>query len=322
MCVEIITIALCTAKGPDEEPGYCGKFHLVAGAHNVCEEAHEDCMCCFGTCGKIVAASPARIDVLDFLKLPCIVCAANKGELLKNHTVLEPVPVKGSPLPEGYLEQKLKVLQSARHGDSICSHHAEGFAIKGRATFNKPAEAYVVGYVDTQFATASTPAEASSDEVSLYLKDSKPAATDASEHYGEDSVPAADLWAAKRIAAEAANTELPITEPVVTEPVITKPAITEPITIEHAMTESTVTETPFEKDDEPAVGANDNDGETSVKSGSDTGKCDQKGREGGTTPITRRAVNFQYSAEAADKLRDATEKFATLKSGFLMGKAI
>lgn len=41
----------------------------------------------------------------------------------------------------------------------------------------------------------------------------------------------------------------------------------------------------------------------------------------GLTPVTRRAVNFSFSAEQADKLREATEKFASLKSGFLSGMA-
>jgi hypothetical protein len=48
---------------------------------------------------------------------------------------------------------------------------------------------------------------------------------------------------------------------------------------------------------------------------------DQEVQNTSVTPVSRRAVNFSFSAETADKLRDTTEKFASLKSGFLCGKA-
>ncbi|CEI67452.1 hypothetical protein FVEN_g11572 [Fusarium venenatum] len=297
MCVELITLAMCSSASTDREPVYCGRFHLVTGERIVCDEASCKCIYSFGTCGKIETESPAGFSVSDIMNLPCIPCATRMGDRLKNQEILEPFLIKGSHLHGEYLEQKLKVLQAAGHEDSTCPSHGEGSATKGKATVEEPAKKHIVARINTKLAVSSAPAEASVDEVGLHSEGSESARTHAAKHYGEDSASAADPWTGA-------------------------PIVTEPYNAEHAMTKSTITETPFEKDDdESAVVANDNGGETSIKAGSDAGNGNEKGLEDDTTPITRRAVNFQYSAEAADKLRDTTEKFASLKSGFLMGKA-
>ncbi|GKU04975.1 hypothetical protein FLAG1_07770 [Fusarium langsethiae] len=146
----------------------------------------------------------------------------------------------------------------------------------------------------------SASAEASFDEVSIEKQGPvQSATTDVFEHNEADSASAVDAWTSA------------------------------PVSVNTDITEIADFDSPSDKDHASIVGdGNDdvttgfiNDGDASVKAGSDTDKGVQNGLEGGTTLVTRRAVNFSYSAEAADKLRDATSKFASLKSGFLMGKA-
>ncbi|OBS29486.1 hypothetical protein FPOA_03423 [Fusarium poae] len=293
MCVEIIALAVCRPVADNDQDEYCGKFHLVAGGYNVCKEARSDFIGHFGTCGEITAEAPATFTLSDTLKFPCIPCATEMDKRLKDHKNLEPHLVKGSPLHEEYLEQKSKGFEATGHEHPTHPHHAEGSVTKGKAAVHEPAKAHVVALVRTKLITVSAPAGTPFVEVANDMQGSgQSAATDVSEKNEEESAPAADSWTGA---------------PIATEPVTDESAITEP---------------PFEKDDETTVVTNNNDGETSVKAGSDTGDDHQKGVEGDTAPITRRPVDFKYSAETADKLRDTTEKFASLKSGFLAGKSV
>ncbi|KAM0365766.1 hypothetical protein ACHAPK_009287 [Fusarium culmorum] len=312
MCVETITIALCAPQSTPHLSFTCGNLHLVAEDRVVCDSAVGDCICYFGTCGKVTREVPTGgIDFSAISKVRCTTCTAREdevGDARKNREILESVLLGRPATNDADWDQTSKRLQQLWHQKSACPYHVQGSVPKAKATVNKPAKEQVRAQVDIKSAVGSAPSEASFGEVVIDKDDfHQSATTDASEHSEADSASTVDPWTGA-------------------------PVIAEPVTAEPAGFNS-----PSVKDDVTTVIANDNDGDTSVKAGSDDGNGDHNGLEGdvdtkvshdapksidGATPVSRRAVNFAFSAEAADKLRDTTAKFASLKSSFLMGKPI
>ncbi|QPC77895.1 hypothetical protein HYE68_008647 [Fusarium pseudograminearum] len=296
MCVEIITIAQCARSSASDEYSSCGKLHLIGKEHVVCKEAHGDCICCFGTCGKIIPEVPTGIALSEISQAPCLACA---GGRLKNYKVLESILLDGNGIHDENWDLNLKALQAVWHQKCACPRGIKASTPKDDATVNEPAKEHASGHVDTKPVVDSAAAEASFTEVATDKQGpGQSATTDAPEHVEADPAPAADPWTGA---------------PVDADPVITG------------------------KDDMATAVANDNDGDTSIKAGSDAGNVVQGSLDGeavaeasrdapkstdGATPVSRRAVNFAFSAETADKLRDTTEKFAALKTSFLMGKPI
>ncbi|KAM0358903.1 hypothetical protein ACHAP4_004885 [Fusarium culmorum] len=312
MCVETITIALCAPQSTPHLSFTCGNLHLVAEDRVVCDSAVGDCICYFGTCGKVTREVPTGgIDFSAISKVRCTTCTAREdevGDARKNREILESVLLGRPATNDADWDQTSKRLQQLWHQKSACPYHVQGSVPKAKATVNKPAKEQVRAQVDIKSAVGSAPSEASFGEVVIDKDDfHQSATTDASEHSEADSASTVDPWTGA-------------------------PVIAEPVTAEPAGFNS-----PSVKDDVTTVIANDDDGDTSVKAGSDDGNGDHNGLEGdvdtkvshdapksidGATPVSRRAVNFAFSAEAADKLRDTTAKFASLKSSFLMGKPI
>ncbi|CAG1990488.1 unnamed protein product [Fusarium graminearum] len=307
MCVETITIALCAPQSAPRLSFTCGNLHLVAENHVVCDSAVGNCICYFGTCGKVTHEVPTGgIDFSAISKVRCTTCTAREdevGDARKDREILESVLLGRPATNDADWDQTSKRLQQLWQQKSACPYHVQGSVRKAKATVNKPAKEQVQAQVDIKSAVPSAPSKASFGEVVIDKDDlHQSATTDASEHSEADSASAVDPWTGA---------------PVIAEPVTAEP--------------------PSVKDDVTTVIANDNDGGTSVKTGSDAGKGGHNGLEGdvdtklghdapksidGATPVSRRAVNFAFSAEAADKLRDTTAKFASLKSSFLMGKPI
>ncbi|CAF3615820.1 hypothetical protein SNK03_003883 [Fusarium graminearum] len=312
MCVETITIALCAPQSAPRLSFTCGNLHLVAENHVVCDSAVGNCICYFGTCGKVTREVPTGgIDFSAISKVRCTTCTAREdevGDARKDREILESVLLGRPATNDADWDQTSKRLQQLWQQKSACPYHVQGSVRKAKATVNKPAKEQVQAQVDIKSAVPSAPSKASFGEVVIDKDDlHQSATTDASEHSEADSASAVDPWTGA-------------------------PVIAEPVTAEPAGFDS-----PSVKDDVTTVIANDNDGGTSVKTGSDAGKGGHNGLEGdvdtklghdapksidGATPVSRRAVNFAFSAEAADKLRDTTAKFASLKSSFLMGKPI
>ncbi|CAF3557236.1 unnamed protein product [Fusarium graminearum] len=312
MCVETITIALCAPQSAPRLSFTCGNLHLVAENHVVCDSAVGNCICYFGTCGKVTREVPTGgIDFSAISKVRCTTCTAREdevGDARKDREILESVLLGRPATNDADWDQTSKRLQQLWQQKSACPYHVQGSVRKAKATVNKPAKEQVQAQVDIKSAVPSAPSKASFGEVVIDKDDlHQSATTDASEHSEADSASTVDPWTGA-------------------------PVIAEPVTAEPAGFDS-----PSVKDDVTIVIANDNDGGTSVKAGSDAGKGGHNGLEGdvdtklghdapksidGATPVSRRAVNFAFSAEAADKLRDTTAKFASLKSSFLMGKPI
>ncbi|KAF4976017.1 hypothetical protein FZEAL_7273 [Fusarium zealandicum] len=74
MCREVIAIAQCAPLKPPNLTFNCGRLHLVAQQRFTCVGARGSCVCFFGTCGSVEKVTGTG--AIDFLNIPKIRCAS------------------------------------------------------------------------------------------------------------------------------------------------------------------------------------------------------------------------------------------------------
>ncbi|KAL4723574.1 hypothetical protein ACLX1H_009212 [Fusarium chlamydosporum] len=327
MCVEKVTIAQCAPPTSPTLSFTCGKLHMVAQDRIVCDDACGNCVCFFGTCGTIGRDIPTDgIDLSDVAKIRCASCTGREdivGDRRKDQEILESALLMRPAVNKEAWEEHAKLLKKLWHSKSACPYHPEDKsrefkAAKAKPTTPEPAKEHVWVEVDTK-PVDTKPVEASFVEVTIDKPAPvEPSDSSVSEHTEAKSAPTIDSW-----------TGAPVTEGVTNEPA----AFDSHSVKDGASTFDTDNDEPKNADEAipMSVVQNGLDREEGIHSSRWAHQnpevsvpSQDKGEEvqnSGLTPVTRRAVNFSFSAEQADKLREATEKFASLKSGFLSGMA-
>ncbi|KAJ4267511.1 hypothetical protein NW762_003618 [Fusarium torreyae] len=312
MCRESITIAQCAPHSPPVLTFNCGKMHMVAQDRTVCDGAHGTCVCFFGTCGSVVRdVTTSGIDLADITKVRCASCTVREdavGDRRNGKDILESVLLQRPAVGKSDLEKHAAQLTELWRNKSGCPYHAKGLTKTSNVTGS---EFELAGHeaspkADAQHVVESNITESVTTEPELV----QPASP-------------------KPEFAEASTTE-PEPETTEPEPVVTEPTMAEPATTVDEWT--TGTAPPSDHGDEQAC---EPSSETDIKNGlecevglSTSRWASPKSPEGSTkeAPVVsepRRVptVHFMFDPNNAEKLREATQKFATLKSSFLVGRS-
>ncbi|KAF4966336.1 hypothetical protein FSARC_5964 [Fusarium sarcochroum] len=317
MCRESITIAQCAPHNPPVLTFNCGKMHMVAQDRLVCDSARGTCVCFFGTCGSVVRdVTTSGIDLADIAKVRCASCTVREdavGDRRKGQEILESVLLERPAVGKSDLEKHSARLTELWRNKSGCPYHTKALAETETVTGTEfePVGHHASPKVDAHPVVESTTIE---PDVAQPVS-SEPELT--------------GLGTTEPALSESAITEPETTEPepAVTEPAVTEPAVTEPAAVDEWITG---TSPPSNHEDEQAC-------EPSFDSGIKNGlECDvglntsrwastkspePSTQEESVAPGPRRVptVNFMFDPNNAEKLREATQKFATLKSSFLAG---
>ncbi|RGP79336.1 hypothetical protein FLONG3_2565 [Fusarium longipes] len=342
MCVENVTIALCAPHNPSQLSFNCSKLHMVAQGRTICKKARGSCICYFGTCGNVSREiSTDGMDLSDVSKAKCASCTEREdaiGDSRKNKEVLESILLDRSAIDEAAWGEQFEHLSKLWYSKSTCPFHLGGPVPKDEVV-KKPTKQHVWVEIDTKPVAGSAPTEASFVEVAIDEPALvEPTATDVSEHAEPDSGPVIDPWTgapatAGNITAETAGFDSHSD----------KDGTTTSVTDENEGGASIETDKDSGKDvrnvldgdvgietscwapksSEALVEAKEHDNEAQEAPGEDKAQSQefQSVQANGANHLSRRAVNFSFSAETAEKRRDANEKLAALRSGFLSGKA-
>ncbi|KAF5633407.1 benzoate 4-monooxygenase [Fusarium sp. NRRL 52700] len=360
MCRETITIAQCAPVVAPVLAFYCAKLHLVAKDRVVCDAAKGKCICFFGSCGAIDREIPTKgINLNELVKARCAECTPREhrvGNGIPAQQILESVLLRSADAQNGW-EERSKLVSELWLNKPACPYHAdsttesttpiaEAINITQHVRFDDDAgqsgagvAAERAGLTDpthehaTELSSKSAELEPTvekddggfSDPGNSAMKDvssspigpiftdslvAEPASSPAEEWPVNSGVAAnaatADEWSANTAPAgeQGYNTKDHGSDSEVKN--ILDPEEVGIATSRWAPGNSPINST---KPNKPAVEVNvDESGE---------------GQERAQTPVvdvSRRAVNFSYDPNNAEKLLETAEMFAQVKA-FLMAKA-
>ncbi|KLP03525.1 uncharacterized protein LW94_8936 [Fusarium fujikuroi] len=341
MCSETITVAQCAPKVSPVLAFYCAKLHLVAKERIVCEAAKGKCICFFGSCGAIDREIPTKgINLSDIVKARCAECTPREhrvGNGIPAQQILESVLLRSADAQNGW-EERSKLVSELWLNKTACPYHVDTSAEPATPVaevINITEHIHLdteVGHTGTGLSAESVvPTDPASE--SPELKPGFEAAVQ--KDFG-------DFSSSDNAAMKDASSSL--VGPVFTDSFVAEPA--------SSLVDEWTTNTA------PGGGHGDNTENHSSDSGvkdildpeevgistsrwapgnSPTNSTkptkpavDFKDNESGEerekvqTPVvavSRRAVNFSYNPDNAEKLLETAEMFANVKKAFLMGKA-
>ncbi|SPJ70618.1 uncharacterized protein FTOL_00346 [Fusarium torulosum] len=344
MCRENVTIAQCAPLDPPVLSFTCGKLHMVAQDRVVCEKAEGKCVCYFGTCGLVTReVTTSGVDLGNIVKIRCATCVVredNVGDRRSGREILESPLLERPAIGKTGKENYARLLNSLWRGKSACPYHSEDMsefsishAINDKSV-DTPAQTEVVIQPAAE-AAVNEPFSVDTHAIKTHAVDT-PAfdapAFDASPEEHSDATTAIDAASVGSVQAETAETAS-------AEPIDTEPADTELVT---AVDEWTVDPAPATEHNKDAAAEPTSD--SGIKNGlereigietsrwappkSSDPVAEGQGQEkvqddesSNTKPRRIPTANFAYDPNNADKLRDVTQKLASLKSQFLLGKA-
>ncbi|KAF5637333.1 benzoate 4-monooxygenase [Fusarium tjaetaba] len=355
MCRETITIAQCAPKESPVLAFYCAKLHLVAKDRIVCEAAKGKCICFFGSCGSIEREIPTKgIDLGEVVKARCAECTPREHRVrdIPAQEILESALLRSTDGQNGW-EERSKILSELWLNKTACPYH-DDTSSEPTAPISEVISITDGVHLDAEVShsgagLSAEPVEPanSTPESSIELKPGFEAAV--GKHFGESSSP--ENTAMKDATSSPAGTVF--TEPIYTDSFVAEPAST----LADEWTTNADTAGAADQDEwttntapvrEQGDNADDHVSESGAKDildpdevGISTSRwapgnspvnskpaVDSKDPESeleqAQPPVvapSRRAVNFSYNPNNAEKLNEAVEIFASLKKGFLCGKA-
>ncbi|KAM0246861.1 hypothetical protein ACHAP5_004483 [Fusarium lateritium] len=346
MCRESVTIAQCAPLDPPLLSFTCGKLHMVAQDRIICEKAEGKCVCYFGTCGLVKReVTTSGVDLGDIAKIRCAICVVredNVGDRRSGREILESPLLERPAIDKAGKENHARLLNSLWRGKAACPYHSEDMPESSIShamndeSINTPAQVEVVVEPVAE-TTVNEPVSVDTPAVDIHAIDisvsDKPAFDASPEEHPDDKVNTVDAASIGSVQDETAGTaetaEFSSAEPIDTESVA---AVDE-------WTADLVPASEHGKDasPEPASDSGIKNGlereigiETSrwapPKSSDPVTEEEGKGKAqddetSSAKPRRIPTVNFAFDPNNADKLRDVTQKLASLKSQFLLGKA-
>ena len=131
MCLETISIAVCAPTKIPTLSFTCGKLHLIASQRYVCEDAFDQCVCYFGTCGNIKQSLGNKaIDLAELNKVRCVQCTEKQddvGDGRKGQEILESPLLDRDPISisdENARDKYFAKLKSLWGDQPACPYHA------------------------------------------------------------------------------------------------------------------------------------------------------------------------------------------------------
>ncbi|KAF5545561.1 hypothetical protein FPHYL_10704 [Fusarium phyllophilum] len=340
MCRETITVAQCAPQVSPVLAFYCAKLHLVAKDRIVCDAAKGKCICFFGSCGAIDREIPTKgINLGEVVKARCAECTPREhrvGNGIPAQQILESVLLRSSDAQNGW-EERSKLVSELWLNKTACPYHVD-------SPTEPPAPIAEVVHLDTEVGHPVTGLSAEPVEPTDSAPEStelKPAFEAAvGKEFSEFS--GSDTAAVKDFSSSPVGTVF--TEPVFTDSFVAEPAST--LADEWAANTAPAAEQGDNADnhgsdsgaknilDPEEVGISTSrwaPGNSSTNSKpavdfkeNEIGGDHEQAQVQAQTPVvapSRRAVNFSYDPNNAEKLMETVEIFANLKKAFLMGKA-
>ncbi|KAF4340029.1 cytochrome P450 monooxygenase [Fusarium beomiforme] len=320
MCREVITIAQCS---PEQSPVLsfnCGKLHLVAHERVVCDGARGKCICFFGTCGSIGREIPTKgMDLASVVKARCAECTPRQdriGDHRKAQDMLES-PLLQPAVAKGEWPEHSKKLSALWLGKLACPYHAE--ASVGPATpvtesvtsIKQPVQSKATA---TDTAVGFAVKTASQSTVEPFAE---PPTLKAPDSTSTDPAPAGSPAAPPSAGADEWATNTGNTANTVVDEWDTNTANP----VDHEKTDEGF-DSGNKTLDPSEVGISTSRWAPGNASSSEpTGEVKGKEQAPVVVSASRRAVNFSYDPNNAEKLQETSQKFADLKASFLMGKA-
>ncbi|CCT68209.1 uncharacterized protein FFB20_00169 [Fusarium fujikuroi] len=354
MCSETITVAQCAPKVSPVLAFYCAKLHLVAKERIVCEAAKGKCICFFGSCGAIDREIPTKgINLSDVVKARCAECTPREhrvGNGIPAQQILESVLLRSADAQNGW-EERSKLVSELWINKTACPYHVDTSAEPATPVaevINITEHIHLdteVGHTGTGLSAESVvPTDLASESPELKPGFEAAVQKDFGDFSSSDN-------------ADMKDASSSLVGPVFTDSFVAEPAsslVDEWTT--NADTAGNADE--WTTNTAPGGGHGDNTENHSSDSGvkdildpeevgistsrwapgnSPTNSTkptkpavDFKENESGEerekvqTPVvavSRRAVNFSYNPDNAEKLLETAEMFANVKKAFLMGKA-
>ncbi|KAH6968228.1 hypothetical protein DER45DRAFT_606964 [Fusarium avenaceum] len=338
MCRENVTIAQCAPHDPPVLSFTCGKLHMVAQDRVVCDKAEGKCVCYFGTCGLVTREiTTGGIDLSSISKIRCATCVVredNVGDRRSGREILESPLLERLAVDKAGKENHARLLNSLWRGKAACPYHSEDIP----DSFVSHALSDVSVDSPAQIEVAVQPvAEAAVNEpffVDAHATDAPTFDAFPEEH--------SDVKTTEVDSASVESVQVDIAETTGAEPIATEPVATEPVTAVDEWTSNPAPTIEHDKDAsaQPTFDSGIKNGlereigiETSrwappkpsdpvpEEEGQEKVQDNDPSDAPGTKPRRIPTVNFAFDPNNADKLRDVTQKLASLKSQFLLGKA-
>ncbi|KAF4443931.1 Benzoate 4-monooxygenase [Fusarium acutatum] len=358
MCRETITIAQCAPEVSPVLAFYCGKLHLVAKDRIVCDAAKGKCICFFGSCGVIDREIPTKgINLSDIVKARCAECTPREhrvGNGIPAQQILESVLLRSADAQNGWKERSKLVselwlnktacpyhvdtstepaapiaevinitehvhlgTELGRSGTGLSAEPVEPIDATPEATELKPGFEAAVGKNFSEFSSSgnATMKDESSSPVGPVFTDSlvaEPASSLVDEWTANaGTAGTADEWTTNTAPAgeQGDNAENHVSDSGAKN--ILDP---EEVGISTSRWAPGNSPTNSSKPTKPAVEFKE----------PESGEERYQAQEQAQTPVvavSRRAVNFSYDPNNAEKLLETAEIFANVKKAFLMGKA-
>ncbi|KAF4991008.1 hypothetical protein FGRMN_8129 [Fusarium graminum] len=314
MCREAVTLAQCAPHDPPVLTFNCGKLHMIAQDRSVCEEAKGKCICYFGTCGRVQRdVSTKGIDLSEVTKVRCASCVVREdkvGDRRTGRQILEsPLLERPAISRDGWVSH-VKLLANLWRDKAVCPYHAEALP---EFSMTKPIHTEPIDTVAQveepvqHAAEVHFPAETSHD-------------AESSEHntveINTSSIePISAGTPIINTESVAAITEWLATDPATSDHVeSTSPGLVSP----KPMSIASASDSGIKNGLDREIGLETSRWAPAKSSESDVDDVQAKD---GEQPRRVPKVNFTFDPNNADKLRDTTQKFASLKSSFLLGKA-
>ncbi|KAF4957229.1 hypothetical protein FGADI_3294 [Fusarium gaditjirri] len=341
MCRETLTVAQCAPEVSPVLAFYCAKLHLVAKDRIVCDAARGKCICFFGSCGIIDREIPTKgINLSDVVKARCAECTPREhrvGNGLSAKQILESVLLRSTDAQNGW-EERSKLISELWLNKPACPYHAE--------TSTESADAIVEAISIDQpvcfDANAAQSCAGLTADPTSESSDLKPGFEDAVEKNfsgfsgseraapkDSSSTPVGPIFADSLVAE-------PASSPADEWTTNTAPAGEEGDNTDNHGFDSEVKNIldPEEVGIATSRWAPGNSASNSSQptvqgveaNGNEQGQGQEQEQEQGQgqTPvvaISRRAVNFAYDPNNAEKLLETTEKFASVKAFLMATKA-
>ncbi|KAH7193821.1 uncharacterized protein B0J16DRAFT_369894 [Fusarium flagelliforme] len=323
MCVETITIAQCAPLSPPEMSFTCGKLHMIAHDRVVCDLSRGACICFFGTCGTVTRVVPTDgVDLSSVSKVRCASCTTredNVGDRRQDREILESALLQRPAIPDAAWEEHSSLLKKLWHSKHTCPYHPDASVIMAKATGEEPAKEHVWVEGVTKLAVDSAPVDTSFVEVAIDKDSSlEEAAADTSMHTEAGSGPRVDPWTSDAGTAENAGVDSTPAKDYQREDEATIETSSD-TSVKNGLERDVGIETSRWNPQGPKA-SEQSEGQTQEVQHVEEAQKVEEGQSPGGAHVSRRPVNFSFSAETAEKLRETTEKFASLKS-FLAGTA-
>ncbi|KAF4502753.1 Benzoate 4-monooxygenase [Fusarium agapanthi] len=358
MCRETITTAQCAPVVSPVLAFYCAKLHLVAKDRIVCDAAKGKCICFFGSCGAIDREIPTKgINLGEIVKARCAECTPREhrvSDSISAQQILESVLLH-SPDDQNAWEERSKLLSSIWLNKTACPYHVDN------STRPAAPIAEVIGiiehvHLDTEVghSGAGLSAEPVEPVEPVELTDPTPESTETKLGFEAAGGKAFSDYEHDNAAKEDAS--LSPVGSVFTDSFVAEPASSlvdewtaNAGTAGTADEWATNTSPAGEQDDNSdnhgsdsgaknildpeevgistsrwAPGNSPTNSSKSTKLAAEVGGDHKKAQKQAQTPVvdvSRRAVNFSYNPNNAEKLLETAELFAKVKKAFLMGKA-